>query len=61
MSRPRGRRPRAIHVLVKNGGKTYHCTHCDQEASVELPMSIPVWVAAADAFVKLHEKCKEKK
>ena len=47
---------RAPWVLAKTGGGG-ECTRCGERFEMKLPLPVDVWVAAVDAFVRLHERC----
>lgn len=45
----------ADHVVMD--GHVFHCLHCGARYPMHLPAPVDVFVAASDAFVKLHAAC----
>ena len=44
-------------IVILQEGLTFECRRCGARDAMELPASIPVWVAAARAFAKIHRRC----
>ena len=49
---------KAPWVKAKSGGGG-ECTRCGEKFEMVLPLPVSVWVAATEAFVRLHERCEE--
>ena len=45
-------------IVVRQEGLTFECKRCGARDALQLPASIPVWLAAARAFEKVHRRCK---
>lgn len=52
------RRSMVEHVVAEEGGAKIRCAHCGEVLRLALPMNVRVWVAAGEAFVKVHRRCK---
>lgn len=39
-------------------GEVAYCERCGQGLTLNMPQPIPIFVAASNAFVKMHSKCK---
>lgn len=46
-------------VMGGGPGESAYCKRCGVALRIELPVHIEVWAAAADAFVKVHARCKD--
>lgn len=44
-------------VMAGDAGNTFHCLHCNQRYTMNLPCNIDVFVAASRAFIALHASC----
>jgi hypothetical protein len=49
------------HVVVESGTMRGICQHCGSTFQLKLPCDIEVWIAAAQAFGKLHRTCPKPK
>lgn len=47
-------------VMGGSPDEATHCTRCGDGMKVHYPIEIPIFLAMAKAFVKLHEKCQPK-
>lgn len=48
-------------VTGADGANPGECLRCGARMNIPLPQNLRVWCAAAQAFVKVHAKCKEVK